>query len=101
MPVLEIWPNAGIPGELSQELPMPAHFEQAAKLVTEETIAGQVVCGPDAERHVAEIQKYVDAGFDHVYIHQIGPDQEGLRNCNRASALCAAAATCAGAVPPR
>jgi coenzyme F420-dependent glucose-6-phosphate dehydrogenase len=75
---LEIWPNAGIPGELGQELPMPAHFEQAAKLVTEETIAKQVVCGPDAERHVAEIQKYVDAGFDHIYIHQVGPDQEGF-----------------------
>jgi G6PDH family F420-dependent oxidoreductase len=75
---LEIWPNAGIPGELGQELPMPAHFEQAAKLVTEETIAKQVVCGPDAKRHVAEIQKYVDAGFDHIYIHQVGPDQEGF-----------------------
>jgi G6PDH family F420-dependent oxidoreductase len=75
---LEIWPNAAIPGELGQELPMPAHFEQAAKLVTEDVIAKQVVCGPDPERHVAEIQKYVDAGFDHVYIHQIGPDQEGF-----------------------
>jgi coenzyme F420-dependent glucose-6-phosphate dehydrogenase len=75
---LEIWPNAAIPGELDQELPMPAHFEQAAKLVTEDAIARQVVCGPDAERHIAVIQKYVDAGFDHVYIHQIGPDPEGF-----------------------
>jgi hypothetical protein len=63
---------------LDQELPMPAHFEQAAKLVTEDAIARQVVCGPDAERHIAVIQKYVDAGFDHVYIHQIGPDPEGF-----------------------
>jgi len=75
---LDIWPNAAIPGELGQELPMPAHFEQAAKLVNEEAIAKQVICGPDAERHMAEIKKYVDAGFDHVYVHQIGPDQEGF-----------------------
>ena len=35
-----------------------------------------VVCGPDAERHRAEIEKYAEAGFDHVYVHQIGPAQE-------------------------
>jgi coenzyme F420-dependent glucose-6-phosphate dehydrogenase len=75
---LKIWPNAGLPGELSQELPMPAHFEQAAQLVTEEKIAEQVVCGPDPERHLKQIRAYLDAGFDHVYIHQVGPDQEGF-----------------------
>lgn len=74
----EIWPNGAIPGELGQELPMPAHFEQAAQLVTEDQVAESVVCGPDAERHIAEIQKYADAGYDYVYIHQVGPDQEGF-----------------------
>ncbi|MDQ3695875.1 MAG: TIGR03557 family F420-dependent LLM class oxidoreductase [Chloroflexota bacterium] len=77
---LEIWPNGAIPGELGQELPQPAHFEQAAQLVTEEKIAEGMVCGPDADKHIAEIQKYIDAGYDHVYIHQIGPDQEGFLN---------------------
>jgi len=75
---LEIWPNGGLKGELSQELPTPAHFEQAAKLVTEKVIAEEVICGPDPERHIAAIQEYVDAGYDHVYIHQVGPDQEGF-----------------------
>jgi hypothetical protein len=41
-------------------------------------IAQQIVCGPDPVRYVQEIKKYADAGFDHVYIHQIGPDQEGF-----------------------
>ena len=75
---LEVWPNAGLGGELSQELPTPAHFEQASKLVTEDVIAESVVCGPDAERHIAKIQEFIDAGFDHVYIHQVGPDQPGF-----------------------
>jgi len=75
---LEIWPNGGLSGELSQELPTPAHFEQATKLVTEEVIAESVVCGSDAKRHIAKIQEFVDAGFDHVYIHQVGPDQQGF-----------------------
>lgn len=75
---LEIWPNAAVRGELSQELPLPRHFEQAAKMVTEDDVAQAIVCGPDPERHRAEIQKYVDAGFEQVAIHQVGPDQEGF-----------------------
>ncbi|MFO7168699.1 MAG: TIGR03557 family F420-dependent LLM class oxidoreductase [Chloroflexota bacterium] len=74
----EIWPNAGLTGELSQELPTPAHFEQAVELVTEDAVAEQVVYGPDPERHIAQIRKYLDAGYDHVYVHQVGPDQEGF-----------------------
>jgi coenzyme F420-dependent glucose-6-phosphate dehydrogenase len=74
----EMWPTAGIPGEAGQELPNPKHFEQLAKIVTEDMIAEQVVCGPDIERHVAKVQEYVDAGYDHVYIHQVGPNQEGF-----------------------
>jgi G6PDH family F420-dependent oxidoreductase len=75
---LEMWPTAAIPGESGQELPNPKHFEQLAEMVTEDKIAEQVVCGPDIDRHVAKIQEYVDAGYDHVYIHQVGPDQEGF-----------------------
>jgi G6PDH family F420-dependent oxidoreductase len=73
-----LWPTAAIPGESGQELPNPKHFEQLAEIVTEEMIAERVVCGPDIERHVEAIEKYVDAGFDHVYVHQVGPDQEGF-----------------------
>lgn len=75
---MEIWPNAGLTGELSQELATPDHFEQAVKLVTEEQIAKEVVCGPDAQRHIDAIRAYIDAGFEYVYIHQVGPDQDGF-----------------------
>ncbi|NLX10915.1 MAG: TIGR03557 family F420-dependent LLM class oxidoreductase [Chloroflexi bacterium] len=74
----EWWPTAALGGELSQELPMPAHFEQATQDVTEEQVAKSVVCGNDASRHLEKIQEYIDAGFDHVYIHQVGPDQQGF-----------------------
>lgn len=75
---LQVWPNAGIVGQLSQDLPTPRHFEQAAQLVGEEDVTKSVVCGPDASRYVEMVQKYVDAGYTHVYIHQVGPDQEGF-----------------------
>jgi coenzyme F420-dependent glucose-6-phosphate dehydrogenase len=73
-----MWPTAAIPGEAGQELPNPKHFEQLAEIVTEDMIAERIVCGPDIDRHVARIQEYVDAGYDHVYVHQVGPDQAGF-----------------------
>jgi G6PDH family F420-dependent oxidoreductase len=78
----KIWPNSAIPGELGQELPTPAHFEQAAQMVRPEDIAKQVTHGPDAQPYLEKIDEYVEAGFDHVYLHQIGPDQDGfIRFC--------------------
>jgi coenzyme F420-dependent glucose-6-phosphate dehydrogenase len=74
----EWWPNTSIPGELGVELPLPRHFEQAAEVVREGDVAGSVVCGPDPEAHLDAIRSYVDAGYDHVYLHQVGPDQEGF-----------------------
>jgi len=74
----EIWPNTSIPGELGQELPLPRHFEQAAKQVTEDDVESTTPCGPDPEKHLDAIREYADAGFDKVYVHQIGPDQEGF-----------------------
>jgi hypothetical protein len=41
-----VWPNMGLPGELSQELATPKHFEQAAAIVTEEMVADTPPCGP-------------------------------------------------------
>jgi coenzyme F420-dependent glucose-6-phosphate dehydrogenase len=74
----EWWPNTSVPGELGVELPLPRHFEQAAEVVREEDVAGSVVCGPDPEAHLEAIRTYLDAGYDHVYLHQVGPDQEGF-----------------------
>ena len=72
------WPNAALRGQLGQELPLPRHFEQAVKTVTEDDVAETVTCSPDPERHLAAIRAYIDAGYDHVWVHQVGPDQEGF-----------------------
>ena len=74
----EWWPNAALKGELSQELRTPKLFEQAAEMVTEDDVAEVIVCGPDPQKHIDMINKFIEAGFDHVYVHQVGPDQEGL-----------------------
>jgi G6PDH family F420-dependent oxidoreductase len=74
----EWWPNVAIHGDASQELPTPATFEALAKGVTEDQVAEMVPCGPDPKPVLSAIEAYVDAGFDHVYVHQIGPDQAGF-----------------------
>jgi len=74
----EWWAVAAIPGELMSQLATPAEFEAVAELVDEEAVAAKMICGPDPERHLEEIESYRKAGFDHVYIHQVGPDQNGF-----------------------
>jgi G6PDH family F420-dependent oxidoreductase len=76
--VTHLWPNDGLPGELAQILPTPAHFEQASSLVTSEMLGESITHGPDVEKHVATIQAYADAGFDELYVNQIGPDQDAF-----------------------
>lgn len=74
----DLWPTIGVPGELGQELPTPAHFEQAASRVSVDDVAGTIACGPDPERHAQSIRRYAEAGYDEVSVQQIGPDQEGF-----------------------
>jgi coenzyme F420-dependent glucose-6-phosphate dehydrogenase len=72
------WPIVGLGGELSQELPLPRHFEAAADNVEPEDLDGKIAAGPDADEHIDLINKYVDAGYTHIWVHQIGPEQEGF-----------------------
>jgi G6PDH family F420-dependent oxidoreductase len=62
------------------ELPTPESFEAAVQSVRDEDIARQIACGPDPERHVSAVRKYVEAGFDHIVLLGIGPDQAGFLN---------------------
>jgi G6PDH family F420-dependent oxidoreductase len=72
------WPIAALPGAFKNELPLPSHFEEAIATVRPEDVAKLIICGPSVDRNLAAIDEFVRAGFDHVYIHQIGPDQDGF-----------------------
>ncbi|MBA2558562.1 MAG: TIGR03557 family F420-dependent LLM class oxidoreductase, partial [Propionibacteriales bacterium] len=67
-----LWANSGLPGELAQVLPSPKHFEQASELVTEEMTRSSVVCGKDAGEHLDAFKPYLEAGFDEVYVSNMG-----------------------------
>ncbi|MFD1643131.1 TIGR03557 family F420-dependent LLM class oxidoreductase [Halohasta litorea] len=71
------WPNTLLPGELPQELPTPQHFEQACQLVDAEDMRdAPLLTDPDPDAHIELLQEAFDQGFDHVYVHQVGPDQD-------------------------
>jgi G6PDH family F420-dependent oxidoreductase len=70
-----LWPNLAMQGSLGQELPTPSDFEKAAPMVSPEDVGKGVPHGPDPSAYLEQIQTYGDAGFTHVYIHQIGENQ--------------------------
>ncbi|MTW17927.1 TIGR03557 family F420-dependent LLM class oxidoreductase [Rhodoplanes serenus] len=68
------WSATGWP--VMAELPDPEGFAAASESVTPEMVGKLVSCGPSAEQHLAAIDKYVQAGFDHIVLTQVGPRQE-------------------------
>lgn len=71
----EWWPNSAIGGQLGQELRLPKYFEDAAATVRPEDVAATVICGPDPKKYIERIKEYAAAGYDNIYLHQVGPDQ--------------------------
>jgi G6PDH family F420-dependent oxidoreductase len=72
------WPTPGIPGELSAELPLPRHFEQAATAVQDDDLRGAAITGTEVAPYVERVGALRRAGFTHVFLHQVGPDQDGF-----------------------
>lgn len=73
-----LWPNDQLPGELAQVLPTPRHFAQASTLVTQDQVLSAVPCGPEVGRYADSITEFTLAGYDEVYLQQIGPDQDAF-----------------------
>jgi coenzyme F420-dependent glucose-6-phosphate dehydrogenase len=69
------WPNGGMKFPKA-DIRSPFDFEQMAKLVRPEDFEGRMVISSDPDVHRAAIQKFVDLGFDRVYLHNVGRNQE-------------------------
>jgi len=73
------WPTTGISARFHADLPTPSHFEDAVELMKGQIeISPEIPLGPDIDKHLEMFQKVSKLGFDHLYIHQIGPEQEGF-----------------------
>jgi coenzyme F420-dependent glucose-6-phosphate dehydrogenase len=69
------WPNGGMAfpkGDIRD----PEDFEAMAKLVQPENYKNRVLITPDPDEHVAYLQHFIDLGFDEIYVHNVGREQE-------------------------
>jgi G6PDH family F420-dependent oxidoreductase len=68
------WPNGGMKFP-KQDIRSPYDFQQMAKLVRPEDFDGRMLISSDPDAHRAEIQRYLDLGFDAIYLHNVGRNQ--------------------------
>jgi len=68
------WPNGGMKFPKS-DIRSPFELEQMAKLVRPDDFAGRLVVDSDPDVHRANIQRFVDLGFDRIYLHNVGRNQ--------------------------
>jgi G6PDH family F420-dependent oxidoreductase len=68
------WSVTGWP--VMAELPDTDSFAAASRHLSPETVAQFVSCGASPERHLETIGRYIEAGYDHIILLQIGPDQD-------------------------
>lgn len=74
----EYWPILANKNGLNWEIKTPKYFQELAKMTDPESLTREIACGNDPEEHIAEIKRFIKAGYDHVFIHQLGPQQEGF-----------------------
>jgi alkanesulfonate monooxygenase SsuD/methylene tetrahydromethanopterin reductase-like flavin-dependent oxidoreductase (luciferase family) len=68
------WPNGGMKFP-KQDIRSPYDFAEIAKLVRPEDFQGRMLISSNLEEHRREIQRFLDLGFDRVYLHNVGRNQ--------------------------
>ena len=68
------WPNGGMKFP-KQDIRSPLDFEQMAGMVRPGDFIGRMLISEDLEKHRAEIQRFIDLGFNEVYLHNVGRNQ--------------------------
>jgi coenzyme F420-dependent glucose-6-phosphate dehydrogenase len=68
------WPNGGMAFPKG-DIRNPEDFEAMAKLVKPEHYKNRVLMSPNLDKHVKQIQHYVDLGFNEIYVHNVGRNQ--------------------------
>jgi G6PDH family F420-dependent oxidoreductase len=70
------WSVTGWP--VMAELPDTEGFAAASKHVSPDAVAELVSCGPSPDRHLKAIERFVKAGYDHIILVQVGPQQDAF-----------------------
>ncbi len=71
------WPNGGM-NFAKADIRSPEEFAGMARLVRPEHFQGRVLISPDLGEHAAQIQHFIDLGFNEIYVHNVGRNQEAF-----------------------
>ncbi len=71
------WPNGGMRFPKA-DIRNPEDFAAMADLVRPEHFEGRVLMSADLGEHTAHIQRFIDLGFDEVYVHNVGRNQQAF-----------------------
>ena len=74
---LKEWPNGGMPFP-KQDIKNPEDFAAMAKLVSLHSFKNRMLISADTDEFVDSLQNYVDMGFDEIYLHNVGRNQEAF-----------------------
>jgi len=70
------WRQGALPSEALFDLRHPAQMTAAAATVRPEDLDAAVRISSDAGRHVEWLRRDLERGFDALYLHEVGPEQE-------------------------
>jgi coenzyme F420-dependent glucose-6-phosphate dehydrogenase len=70
------WPIIANKGGINWEMPTPKSFEVLAKMVDSDSPIKGIVYGDNPQNHIDHIKRFIASGYDHIFIHQLGPYQK-------------------------
>jgi coenzyme F420-dependent glucose-6-phosphate dehydrogenase len=70
------WRQNTLPNSVMTDLAHPEQIAAAAMHVTPDDLDGAVRISSDLDRHVDWLRGDVERGFDGLYLHEVGPEQE-------------------------
>ena len=70
------WRTNVLPSPTSWDLNTAADYDAVGELVSPERVEQSVRVSADPARHAGWIQEYIDLGFDEIYLHHVGQEQD-------------------------
>ena len=74
----EQWRYNVLGGEVNWELRRPEDFDTATRLVRPEDMRASLLISSDPGWHAARLAELIEAGFEEVYLHQVGRNQRAF-----------------------
>ncbi|HVM29890.1 MAG TPA: TIGR03885 family FMN-dependent LLM class oxidoreductase [Candidatus Limnocylindrales bacterium] len=71
----ERWPIVAISGDVLWDLRQPEHFQAAIENADPSVYRENMLATSSIDEIVERMSRYVEIGFERLYLHQVGPDQ--------------------------